>query len=167
MIVIGDAEPSDIPHLIQLEMGLFAEDAGVHDRFADTTWPLREGRQDLEDLISSPTSVVLVARPAPADPASSTEPPPQPLGFLVGYTAEASPTRQPVRFAVLRSLYVLAEARRSGAGHLLVDRFVTWAKDRGCAEAQVSHYADNHGAALFYDQVGFTPQSISRTLPLQ
>ena len=155
MIEIREAQPGDIDELIPLESALFAEDAAVHDPFSDPTWPRREGRRDFEDLIASPESVLLVA--------SSSE---GPVGLLAGYSAQASPTRQPVRFAVLRTLFVTRNARRSGAATMLVDRFLTWARDQGCVEAHVDHYAANHGAAQFYDRVGFNERSISRVLPL-
>lgn len=155
MLEIDDAFLDDIDDLIPLESALFAEDAGVHDPFSDPTWPQREGRADFEDLIASPDGVVLVARSSAG-----------PVGFLAGYAADASPTRQPVRFAVLRTLFVAPPSRRYGAATALVDRFVLWARDQGCVEAHVDHYAANQGAANLYEQVGFGPRSISRALTL-
>ena len=155
MFEVQPAGADDIDDLIELESGLFAEDAGRHDPHADPTWPRREGRRDFEELLASPDAVLLVARGAAG-----------PVGFLAGSAADASPTRQPVRYAVLRSLYVAPEARRSGAATALIDRFVAWAADRGCVEAVVDHYAANDGAARLYEQHGFAERSISRVLPL-
>ncbi len=155
MFEVDDATPGDIDDLIPLEAALFAEDAGVHDPHADPTWPEREGRQDFADLLASPDAVVLVARSGDG-----------PVGFLAGYAAAASPTRQPVRFAVLRTLYVATGSRRSGVASALVDRFLDWARDHGCAEAHVDHYAANHGAARLYQEAGFRERSISRAIAL-
>lgn len=155
MIEVDDATPDDIDDLIPLESALFQEDAGVHDPYSDPTWPRREGRQDFEDLIASPDSIVVVAR---ADA--------EPVGFLAGYAATSSPTRQPIRFAVLRTLFVAPDARRSGAATALIDHFVTWARAQGCVEAHVDHYAANLGAGQLYQRVGFDERSISRVLPL-
>ncbi|MEM7326751.1 MAG: GNAT family N-acetyltransferase [Actinomycetota bacterium] len=159
MIEVDEAGPDDIDELIRLEVGLFEEDGGVYDRFADTSWPLREGRKDFEDLMASPDSIVLVARAVASHTIES-------IGFLAGYASAGSPVRRPMRAAVLRSLYVAADHRRSGAAQLLTEQFLAWARDQGAAEAQVTHYAANHGAARFYDQIGFTEQSVFRVLPL-
>lgn len=95
----------------------------MHDRFADITWPRREGRRDFERLLADDASVVLVAR-------DGTEV----IGLLVGDASASSSTRRPVTFAVLRSMYVDGARRGQGAGHLLITAFVSWARDRGCAE---------------------------------
>ncbi len=61
-IEVANAQPEDITALVALESLLFQEDAGRHDPFSDTTWPEREGRQDLEQLIESPDALVLAAK---------------------------------------------------------------------------------------------------------
>lgn len=155
MIDIVEATSPDIEQLVALESALFVEDAGRHDPFADTTWPEREGRQDFDELIASPDAIVLAARHADDI-----------VGLLVGYAAMSSPTRQPVQYAVLRSMYVAAPARRLRAATLLTDRFLDWARDRGCAEAHVDHYAANTAAGALYERCGFEERSVSRALRL-
>jgi len=155
VIDIDIALPPDIDALIELESALFAEDAGQHDPLADTTWPQREGRQDFETLMASPDAEVFAARRGDVI-----------VGLLVGYATKSSPTRQPVEFAILRSLYVAPEARRTGAATMLTDRFVEWARDRGCAEVHVDHYAANEAAGALYERSGFERRSISRVLRL-
>ena len=113
MIEINDATTEDIDDLIELESALFEEDGAQHDPYADPTWPRREGRQDFEDLIGADDCILLVAH-LNGDP----------VGFLAGYSAPSSPTRKPVTYAVLRSLYVAEAARRSGAATLLTERFL-------------------------------------------
>jgi len=134
---------------------LFLEDAGQQDPYADPTWPAREGRKDLEDLIASPDGIVLAAR-------SSGDF----VGLLAGYAAKASPTRQPVEYAVLRTLYVAPGVRREGVAMMLTERFVDWARARGCVEAHVDHYAANAAAAALYTKRGFEARSVSRALKL-
>ncbi len=155
MIDVRLAATSDIEDLIELESALFAEDAGQHDPHADITWPEREGRKDFEDLVASPDSVLLVATMAG-----------KAVGFLVGYAAHSSSTRQPIQYAVLRSLYVSPDVRRGGLAQSLIDVFLTWARERGCAEAHVDHYEANAGAGALYEGLGFRPRSIARTLAL-
>ena len=155
MVSVERAEHDDIARLVELEAGLFTEDAGRHDPFADTAWPDREGRQDFERLLANPQALVLVAR----DGASV-------VGHLVAYASESSSTRQPVIYGVLRSLYVDTEHRNSTVGAQLTDAFVAWARTNGCAEAHVESYAANDGAQRFYERLGFEPRSVARTLRL-
>jgi GNAT superfamily N-acetyltransferase len=155
MISVVRAGPNHIDDLVDLEAGLFAEDAGRHEPYADVTWPRREGRRDFERLLAEPTCVVLVALDDD-----------RPVGFLVGYSAASSPTRVPVTFAVLRSLYVGAEHRSSGIGARLVGRFVDWAEGAGCVEMHVDSYAANEGAQRFYERHGFAVRSTARVRPL-
>ena len=62
VITIEPAGSEDLDRLVELESCLFHEDAGRHDKFADVTWPQREGRDDFERLVASTSSLVLVAR---------------------------------------------------------------------------------------------------------
>jgi GNAT superfamily N-acetyltransferase len=155
MIAVVEATPSEIDALVALEAALFVEDAGRHDPFSDPTWPQREGRKDFEDLISSPDGIVLAAR-------SEDEV----VGLLAGYATKASSTRQPVEYAVLRTMYVEERARRHGVATMLTERFLDWARKRGCAEAHVDHYAANHAAGALYERCGFEARSMSRALRL-
>ena len=155
MLSVGEAAPSEIDALLRLEAALFLEDAGRHDPFSDPTWPEREGRQDFEDLIASPSGIVLAAR-------NSHEV----VGLLAGYATQSSPTRQPVETAVLRTMYVARSARRHGDATMLTERFLEWARDRGCVEAHVDHYAANRAAGVLYERCGFEPRSVSRAITL-
>lgn len=154
MIVIEHAGADDIGTLVALESKLFVEDAGRHDKFADVTWPEREGHRDFARLLADAACSVLVARDDG-----------EVVGYLAGYVS-SSPTRQPVTHAVLRSLYVEGDRRRQGIGHLLTERFVAWARQNGCVEAHVESYTANGPAQQFYERHGFAPQSLSRVLPL-
>ena len=78
----------------------------------------------------------------------------------------ASATRQPLKYAVLRTMYVAERARRQGAAMMLTARFLDWAPKRGCAEAHVDHYAANLAAAALYARCGFEARSVSRAFKL-
>jgi ribosomal protein S18 acetylase RimI-like enzyme len=155
VVSVERAQEADIDQLVELETGLFAEDAGVHDEFADVTWPAREGAGDFITLLGSSESVVLVAR---ADDGV--------VGFVAGYRSSSSPSRQPVTYGVLRSIYVDKAARGSGVGRALVTEFVEWARSGGCAEVVVDSYVKNVGAGRLYEGSGFVAQSMSRRLRL-
>ncbi len=155
MIIISRATTSDIDALVELETALFVEDAGSYDPLADTSWPQREGHQDFETLLASPDAVVFAARQGDVI-----------IGLLAGYATTSSPTRRPVEYGILRTLYVDPSARRTGAATMLTERFVEWTRERGGAEVHVDHYAANHGAGELYEQCGFERRSISRVLRL-
>ncbi|MGI9155822.1 MAG: GNAT family N-acetyltransferase [Marmoricola sp.] len=155
VITIEPAAPGDLEQLVVLENKLFHEDAGRHGTYPDLTWPEREAARDFIRLLADPACLVLVAR----DDTGL-------VGHLVAYTSAATPTRQEVTFAVLRSMYVLTDRRNHGVGNLLADRFLSWARVRGCVEAQVSAYVANEGAQRFYQGKGFIGQSLSLAMPL-
>lgn len=153
--LIERAGIADIASLVVLESKLFAEDAGRHDKYADVTWPARSGQEDFVRLLADPTCLVLVARDGG-----------EVVGYLDAYVSGATPTRQPVSYAMLRSMYVDLDRRRQGLGHLLVGQFIAWARDSGCVEAHVDSYVANGAAQNFYEQLGFAGRSLSRVLPI-
>lgn len=156
MPTVREATHSDIDRLIALESALFVEDAGQHEPYADTTWPSREGRADFERFIDAPDHLLIAA--CAEDHI---------VAFLAGYLSPSSPTRQPVTFATLRSLFVDADHRRSGAASALTEHFVAWATEHGAVEAHVDSYAANEAAQRLYERQGFAMRSISRVLPLR
>ena len=130
--------------------------AGVHEPHADVTWPAREGHADFEQLLDDDDGLVVLAWDDD-----------EAVGLVMAYAAKASSTRQPVRYAVLRTMYVSASHRRHGVGGLLVDRFIEWARSIDCVEAQVNHYVANEPAGALYEAHGFVPHSLNRVLPLR
>jgi len=144
MTTIEPARVEDVDSLVELETLLFAEDAGVHDRYADVTWPEREGADDFRRLLENEQAVVLIARDAGVA-----------VGMVVGYTSEPSPTRRAVTVGVLRSMYVRRDARANGVGRQLTEAFLEWARERGCAEARVDSFFDNEAARRLYERAGF------------
>ena len=155
MFTIEAATIDDIDVLVEQSGALFLEDAGRYDTFIDFTWSEREGRADFERLIASDDCLVLVARAGR-----------EAVAHLVGYIHAASPTRQPVTYANLRSLYVAPTSRRQGVGDALTQAFVNWARAEGSAEAHVDAYAANEPAQRLYERHGFLVRSTARALGL-
>lgn len=155
MITVGPAVQNDIASLVDLETALFREDAGRYERFADVTWPEREGHDDFERLIANPAAIVLAAKDRTVV-----------VGFAAGYLQPSAPTRLPVTYGVLRSLYVDPASRNAGIGSQLTAAFIAWARATGCAQALVDSYAANDGAQRFYARHGFEAVSLSRALLL-
>ena len=150
------ATVADVADVVGLEARLFEEDAGVHDPHADVGWPARDGAEDFADLQADPDAVVLLAR---ADGEA--------VGLLMAYAATAGATRQPIRYAVLRSMYVAASHRRAGVASALIAEFLGWARRSDCAEARVNHYVTNQAAGDLYESFGFAAHSVDRVLPLR
>lgn len=149
-IAVDRASRSDLDELVRLESSLFRDDAGAHDPLVDTTWPDRHAREDFVRLIDDDSSIVLVARYDGSV-----------RGHLVGYLSGPSATRFGRRTAEIRSLYVDRPIRTSGIGQALVTSFTSWARTREAAAVTVSAYAANRGARAFYEQLGFTEQSVA------
>ena len=149
------ASADQIDELIALESLLFAEDAAQHDTFVDTTWPVREGREDFEQLLANPACIVLVDH----DDGHL-------IGFLAGYWTPSSSTRLPVRYAVLRSMFVRAEHRGNGSGSRMTEQFIRWSEANDCVEAHVDSYLANETAQHFYERHGFIGRSLSRSRTL-
>ena len=124
----------------------------THD---DITWPDREGYQDFERLLSDPQALVLVAW------ADTTA-----IGHAVAYLSASSPTRAPVTYGVLRSLYVDPRHRNTAVGSQLTEAFIAWARTHGCAEAHVESYSAYEAVQRFYERLGFGARSVSRALRL-
>ena len=85
------------------------------DTTRSATPPGRTGkaRKDFEDLIASPDGILLAACRGN-----------NVVGLLAGYATKSSPTRQPVEYAVLRTMYVAEDARRQGVAVMLTDHFL-------------------------------------------
>lgn len=155
MFTVEAATADDLDVLVEQGAALFREDAGTYDTFIDFAWSVREGRADFERLIASDDCLVLVAREGETV-----------VAHLVGYTQAASPTRLPVTYANLRSLYVEPDHRRRGAADQLTRAFIEWARAKGCAEAHVDSYARNEPAQRLYERHGFVVRSTASALTL-
>jgi ribosomal protein S18 acetylase RimI-like enzyme len=88
------------------------------------------------------------------------------VGHAVGYLNQSAPTRLPVTYGVLRSMYVDPGYRDAGLGGQLVAAFISSARAHGCAEAHVESYFANEAAQHFYERLGFETQSVSRAFRL-
>lgn len=155
-IGVERATMADLDVLVGFEAALFGSDAAGHDVNADPCWPEMSARDEFERLLDVDDCLVLVARDTCG----------RPVGHLVGYVARAAPTRRPVSFAVLRSIWVVESDRRRGVAGDLTRVFVDWGRSVGCVEAQVDHYVANEAAAAFYERHGFARVSTSRSLTL-
>ena len=61
-VQIEPAGAADVDEVVRLQIALFDEDAAAHDAFTNPAWPREHGRADIESLLTSDSSLVLVAR---------------------------------------------------------------------------------------------------------
>jgi len=164
MITARAATQVDLPAFIDSVDNLFRDDAGVYGTYTDLTWPVRQGPARYAPLVDDPSSLLLVACSESIDDhaESATDAGGQAIiGHLFGHISEPTATRQPVRFAVLESIYIDEDFRKKGAGGLLTGHFLAWAKEQNCVEAIVEAYVANEAAQRFYARRGFDPRSLT------
>lgn len=152
-MLVRRATPSDIPALIDLCAGLFAEDGGRRDAAIDLGWPRREGRPYFSRVIGDDETLGIMAE---VDGAAA--------GYLVGRMREPVDAR-PIRVAVLEAMYVQLEHRRRGIGAALVGEFRGWASQQNAIRLSVTAYAANIDAIRFYEREGFSARSLSLEAP--
>jgi GNAT superfamily N-acetyltransferase len=146
-MTVSECRPEDVPELLASAAALFAEDGGRRDPFMDTGWPAREGTAYYAGLVDDPDCLCLLARDGG--------------GHLVGRLRRPNPLRPGAVTAVLESMRVAPERRRTGVGSALVDAFLAWARERGANEMTVQAYAQNDGALAFYRAQGFRPFEVT------
>lgn len=151
---IRRAAERDLPALVELNVGLSAEDAGQRDPFMNPDWPRHAGGGYFENVIADADSLAVVA-----------ELQTRVVGYLVGRLGAANSMR-PVTTAVLESMYVHPEHRDRGTGTMLVRFFLRWAADREAGRVAVTAYAANDGALRFYERFGLHPRSVTLDMPL-
>jgi ribosomal protein S18 acetylase RimI-like enzyme len=140
---IVEATEELIPELVASVGALFTEDGGQHDPWMDTDWPREHGAEYYRNLLT--TSLCLLSRVDGA-----------PAGHLVGRLG-TSELRPGAKTAVLESMRVGEEFRRTGAGSALVAEFTAWAERNGATEFRVTAFVDNEAAIAFYRSHGFAP----------
>ena len=148
-MTVSECRPEDVPELVASAAALFAEDGGSHDPFMDTGWPAREGTAYYADLVEDPDCLCLLARDG--------------AGHLIGRLRRPDPLRPGAVTAVLESMRVAPDRRRTGVGGALVDAFLAWAREHGANETTVQAYAQNAGALAFYQARGFRPFLVTLT----
>ena len=151
---MSTARAEEIDALVASVHGLFQEDAGRHDRFMDTRWPMREGVAYYAGLVDDAHCLLALARDGD-----------RVVGHLVGKLIEPDSIRQ-ARFAVIESMRVQPQFRGQETGSLLVQEFFAWARRHGAVHASVTAFAANEGAHRFYTRHGFTPMSVTMRAPV-
>jgi GNAT superfamily N-acetyltransferase len=151
-ITVREVSAADIEVWIDLCAGLFAEDGGVRDAYANTRWPEVNGASWFRMSLADPRALLLFAE---CDGVA--------VGALCGRFRDSSeyctaPT------ANLGSLFVQREFRSRAVGSQLVDRFKKWASELGARRLTVTAYASNEDAIRFYRRHGFAAFEVTLAL---
>lgn len=153
-IVIRPATAADLPAVVELNYGLFQEDAGRRDPSVNLEWPRQRGAEHFAPLIAGERSACFVAEAGG-----------EVVGYLVGYTREPSSLR-PVKTAELESMFVREAWRGQSAGARLIRAFSQWANGQGAQSISVTAYSANQRAIAFYQRAGFAPQHLTLKLEM-
>lgn len=143
------ASVDDLPAVVTLSGGLFAEDGGLRDAYLDVDWPAREGHRYYGAVLNTRDAACWVAVQDG-----------RPVGYLVARVNGPYPTR-PIKVAELESVFVESDQRGRGVGAGLVAAFTRWAAGAGAHRMAVTAYASNERAIAFYRRHGFEPKSLS------
>jgi GNAT superfamily N-acetyltransferase len=147
MTNIRRATIDDLDGLVSSCAALFAEDGAARDRLRTVDWPTLHGATWCAHVLAGPANLALVAA---ADG--------EVVGHLIGMYSDPSEMWTASR-AELVSMFVAEPIRGQGVGGLLVQEFITWARERGAARLRVQAYAANEPAIRLYRRHGFTPLS--------
>ena len=151
---VKTAELSDLEAIVELNHGLFQEDAGTYDPSMNLNWAREKGTEYFSRHIAADASFVVVAE------LDDTI-----VGYLVGHVAGASSLR-PMRMAILESMFVMRDHRCQGAGETLVEAFLTWCGQQQAQHVSVTAFARNQRAIRFYERMGFAPKNLSLERPV-
>jgi len=141
--VVRDAATDDIETWIELSAGLFADDSGRRDAYANHSWPEVNGAESFRTGLADPRALIAFAEHDGV-----------PVGVLSARFSDPSEFCT-VATASLGTLFVLPEFRSRAGGALLVGRFKRWAAELGARRLRVTAYAANEGALRFYRRQGF------------
>ncbi len=155
MFEIQEATQIDCEPIVRLSYALFQEDAGTRDHTVNLEWAKAHGQAHYSQMIDSPQAVCFVAVVGK-----------KMVGFLAGYTREATDTRL-VKTADLQSLYIEEAFRGQGLGTALTQQFVNWTSAQQVDTVTVSAYYANQKAVDFYQKLGFAPKNITLSLTHQ
>jgi GNAT superfamily N-acetyltransferase len=144
-VSIGLATNADIAGLVASNEGLFAEDAAVRDHLRNPGWPAARGAEGLTKDLANPDRLVLAAK---SDGLV--------VGHLIGGFQPASDMWL-APLAILITMHVGGATRGQGVGSRLMERFVSWGRERGAGQLRVTAYTANEAAVRFYQRHGFAP----------
>ena len=159
-IRIRKAIPQDLESILRLDQALFALD--MHwDKTLDPDWTRSEAGLTFfkERTQGVDESLLLVAEYS--DNVESKV-----VGYLSGAIVEADDYRCVRRLAELECFCVDEAFRSGGVGKQLVNRFLSWSREKKAERINVRVTYANHRAIAFYERVGFVKHDLILEHPL-
>ena len=149
--IIRQAQENEVDALIEFEQGIVEA-----ERPFDNT--LKEGQihyYDLLELIRSEEAEVLVA--VVED---------QLVGSGYAKLLDAKPYQKYKKYAYLGFMYVKPAYRGQGINKLILERLISWAKERNISEVRLQVYDENSIAKNAYRKVGFKPNLLEMRMEI-
>ncbi|WP_333863222.1 GNAT family N-acetyltransferase [Sphingobacterium sp.] len=149
--IIRQAQENEVDALIEFEQGIVEA-----ERPFDNT--LKEGQihyYDLLELIRSEEAEVLVA--VVED---------QLVGSGYAKLLDAKPYQKYKKYAYLGFMYVKPTYRGRGVNKLILERLISWAKERNISEVRLQVYDENSIAKNAYRKVGFKPNLLEMRMEI-
>jgi len=149
--IIRQARENEVDALIEFEQGIVEA-----ERPFDNT--LKEGEihyYDLLALVRSEEAEVLVA--VVED---------QLVGSGYAKLLDAKPYQKYKKYAYLGFMYVKPAYRGQGINKLILERLISWAKERNISEVRLQVYDENTSAKNAYRKVGFKPNLLEMRMEI-
>ncbi len=149
--IIRQARENEVDALIEFEQGIVEA-----ERPFDNT--LKEGEihyYDLLALVRSEEAEVLVA--VVED---------QLVGSGYAKLLDAKPYQKYKKYAYLGFMYVKPAYRGQGINKLILERLISWAKERNISEVRLQVYDENTIAKNAYRKVGFKPNLLEMRMEI-
>ncbi|WP_312335782.1 GNAT family N-acetyltransferase [Sphingobacterium sp.] len=149
--IIRQARENEVDTLIEFEQGIVEA-----ERPFDNT--LKEGEihyYDLLQLIRSEEAEVLVA--VVED---------QLVGSGYAKLLDAKPYQKFKKYAYLGFMYVKPAYRGQGINKLILERLISWAKEKNISEVRLQVYDENTIAKNAYRKVGFKPNLLEMRMEI-
>ncbi len=148
-ITIRDAEPQDVPVLLQFEQEIVIAERPFDPTLADD--PI--SYYDIKRLITDPSSKIVVALAGARIIGS---------GFATILKAQEYLSHE--NYVNLHFMYTDPEFRGKGVNSLIIGRLKKWAQDKQIPEIRLTVYQDNLQAIKAYEKVGFKKHIIEMRL---
>ena len=149
-ITIRRATTDDIKTIQQLGFELLDFERKNWDPSLDAKWPFSEkGKKKYLEAIENKYTII-------------AEKDGKPVGYLIGKLIDvSSDSARPIKPAYLENIYVSESMRGANIGSEIFANFKDYCKSEGVSRINVSVISDNEDAIKFYENVGFSPHSIS------
>lgn len=141
MMIIREAKTQDLEVLLKFEQGIVSSERPFNSTLIDGEIHY----YDLNFLIESQDAIVLVAEENNEIIAS---------GYALIKETEKTYYKFK-KYAYLGFMFVKPEHRGKGINQLIVEKLISWSKEKGMSEVRLDVYDQNESAVKAYEKAGF------------